>query len=150
MDDILNISIVKIYRKEHGITSFNSNKTEINSDHPPLKSNNDKDKDTPCFPTVLLLPLWTLPPDIKLIRTDTTLDLSQKAEKGSKEVEDDPFDLEPIIAAVSVDLKRKKRSYREAVQTDCTQDVEVIATKSRKSFSIEAEETSHKGSPNSQ
>lgn len=62
MDDILNISIVKIYRKEHGITSFNSKKTEFNSDQPPLKSNNDKDKDTPCFQTVLLLPLWTLPP----------------------------------------------------------------------------------------
>ncbi|KAM1057547.1 hypothetical protein FF1_030858 [Malus domestica] len=86
MDDILNISIVKIYRKEHGITSFNSKKTEINSDHPPLISNNDKDKDTPCFPTVLL-PLWTLPPDIKLIRTDTTLDLSQKAEKGMLSIE---------------------------------------------------------------
>ncbi|KAM1408342.1 hypothetical protein ACFX2I_008879 [Malus domestica] len=69
---------------------------------------------------------------------------------GNKEVEDDPFELDPIIVAVSVDLKRKKRSYQEAVQTDCTQDVEVIATKSRKSFSIEAEETSHKGSPNSQ
>ncbi|KAM1157449.1 hypothetical protein ACFX14_027975 [Malus domestica] len=69
---------------------------------------------------------------------------------SNKGVEDDPFVLDPIIAAVSLELKRQKRRYQEAVQTDCTQDGEARATKSRKCFCIEAEETSHKGSPNSQ
>ncbi|KAM2624894.1 hypothetical protein TB1_031829 [Malus domestica] len=63
-------------------------------------------------------------------------------------MEDDPFQLAPIIEAVMKKQKGRKRNIQEMALSSTTTLDEPIATKPRKGvFFKEADETSRKGSP---
>ncbi|KAM2881018.1 hypothetical protein COP2_014146 [Malus domestica] len=65
-----------------------------------------------------------------------------------KHTEDDPFDLEEIIEAVTKESKNRKRSFRDTESTTPVLCLEPRSTKQRRCLFAEAEETSLKGSSN--
>ncbi|KAM1292011.1 hypothetical protein EV2_019582 [Malus domestica] len=65
----------------------------------------------------------------------------------AKDLEDDPFELVPIIEAVMNESRRKKRPFQEVEYITVEKGVEPKSSKMRKSFAAEAEGTSRKGSP---
>ena len=69
--------------------------------------------------------------------------------EGDKAIDDDPFELAPIIEAVMNDHKGKKRSYQDVEYTLPIQCVEPKRNRPRKSLFLEAEETSHERFPKS-
>ncbi|KAM2039419.1 hypothetical protein ACFX1T_012859 [Malus domestica] len=62
--------------------------------------------------------------------------------------EDDPFELEGIIEAVSKESKNRKRSLRDIESTTSACCLESRSTKQKRRLFVEAEETSLKGSSN--
>ncbi|KAM2065050.1 hypothetical protein EV1_027856 [Malus domestica] len=81
------------------------------------------------------------------LRTDDTTNGEQSAGNG-KHTEDDPFDLEEIIEAVTKESKSRKISFRDIESTTPVLCLEPKSTKQRRSLFAEAEETSLKGSSN--
>ncbi|KAM1745806.1 hypothetical protein ACFX11_012503 [Malus domestica] len=80
-------------------------------------------------------------------QTDRELEVTDQVggDASSKEDQvmgDDPFDLAPIIEAVMNEHKRKKRVHHEVEYSESELCVEPVHTKPRRSFAIEAEETS--------
>ncbi|KAM2009144.1 hypothetical protein ACFX16_003954 [Malus domestica] len=67
---------------------------------------------------------------------------------NGKHIDDDPFDLEEIIEAVTKENKSRKRSFRDVESTVPVLCLEPRCTKQRRSLFAEAEETSLTGSPN--
>ncbi|KAM1056803.1 hypothetical protein ACFX13_030918 [Malus domestica] len=65
----------------------------------------------------------------------------------TRELEDDPFELVPIIEAVMNESKRKKRTFKDVEHISVEKGVELKRSKIRKSLVAEAEGTSRKGSP---
>lgn len=64
-------------------------------------------------------------------------------------MDNDPFELAPIIEVVINEHKGKKQSYQEVEYTEPSQCVEPKYIRSRKSLFSEVEKTSCKGSPKS-
>ncbi|KAM1040975.1 hypothetical protein TB1_029547 [Malus domestica] len=64
-----------------------------------------------------------------------------------REMEDDPFELVPIIEAVMKDSKRKKRTLQEVEYNTVEKGAEPKRSKIRTCLDTEAEGTSRKGSP---
>ncbi|KAM1939414.1 hypothetical protein ACFX13_027261 [Malus domestica] len=65
----------------------------------------------------------------------------------ARDLEDDPFELVPIIEAVMNESKRKKRPFQEVEHISVEKGAEPKRSKIRKSLAAEAEGTSRKGSP---
>ncbi|KAM1385219.1 hypothetical protein PS2_031367 [Malus domestica] len=81
------------------------------------------------------------------LTTDDTTNGEQSA-GNRKHTEDDPFDLEEIIEAVTKESKSRKRAFRDIESTTPVLCLEPRNTKQRRSLFAEAEETSLKGSSN--
>ncbi|KAM1406088.1 hypothetical protein ACFXTH_000794 [Malus domestica] len=81
------------------------------------------------------------------LTTDDTTNGDQSAGNG-KHIEDDPFDLEEVIEAVTKESKSRKRSFCDIESTTPVLCLEPKNTKQRRILFAEADETSLKGSSN--